>query len=80
MLRAGRVQSIVEDRLVMGWSLRGQPPLREAGCMPEQPFYLALTPGNVANERLLLELETALADPANQLRLSELAESYLQLP
>lgn len=80
MLRAGRVDSIVEDRLVMGWSLRGQPPLREAGCMAPQPFYLALTPGHAANARLLVQLESALADPQNQARLSELAGQYLQSP
>lgn len=79
MLRAGHVDSIVEDRLVVGWALRGQPPLREAGCMSAQPFYLALTSGNAAHAQIMNRLQTALADPVSQARLAELASNYLNL-
>lgn len=77
MLRAGHVDSIVEDRLVVGWALRGEAPLREAGCLPAQPFYLALNPGKPGHAQWLQQLESALADPANQARLDELAARYL---
>lgn len=79
MLRAGHVDTIAEDRLVAGWALRGQDQLREAGCLAAQPFYLALAPNRAEHAQLLDQLETALANPANQLRLSELASSYLRL-
>jgi len=59
MLSLGRVDIIIEDKIVIQWALDNKNvsdiQIREAGCLKEQPFYFALSP-NKKNITLMKEL------------------------
>lgn len=63
-----RVDIIVEDKLVLNWQSREDNldtrDFREAGCMVEQPFFIALN-DNQENIKLLEKLDKSLSAAAN---------------
>jgi polar amino acid transport system substrate-binding protein len=63
MLQIGRADIIIEDKRVIQWFMAKNKiehsQIREAGCLVEQPFYLALSP-TIKNKELLKTLENAL--------------------
>lgn len=77
MLKKGRVDIIAEDRLVLNWVAKREEfdlsTIRNAGCLSENPFYLALTKKE-AHEELLIELNKLLTEPKNISLLNDLAK------
>ncbi|NMP30702.1 transporter substrate-binding domain-containing protein [Thalassotalea sp. M1531] len=75
MLLNDRIDIFVEDKKVVAWQLAqhntSQSFLRNAGCLPKQPFYLALYP-NDKNRRLIDLLNQLLEDEENQQTLQSL--------
>lgn len=72
-----RVDIIVEDKLVLNWQSREDNldthNFREAGCMIEQPFFIALN-DNQENIKLLKKLDISLSATANIDLLSAIKE------
>lgn len=77
MLSKGRVSIIAEDKLVLNWVAKREhidlTKIRNAGCLPENPFYLALTKKE-AHEELLIVLNKLFAEPKNILLLNDLVK------
>ena len=75
MLQAGRIDALVEDRLVLASVLNqlGPQPIHlfEAGCAQAQPFYLALSPDLEGVDTILTLLNSELASKQNQQRLNQ---------
>lgn len=85
MLRKGRIDALIEDKNVVYDSIIRIPSLqgqvfREAGCLDEIPFYLAINPSLKGSQSLMDRLDKALSEPANQQRLHTIIQSYTQQP
>ncbi|WP_286262297.1 substrate-binding periplasmic protein [Thalassotalea atypica] len=75
LLLKSRVDIIIEDPMVLNWnaqiSQRDTQKLNQAGCLSENPFYLALTPTN-KHSNLIIKIDNALKLPASQALLKKL--------
>ncbi|WP_049722992.1 substrate-binding periplasmic protein [Gilvimarinus polysaccharolyticus] len=69
MLLLGRFDIFLAERRAVLWHAqvqqRNAATLRQASCMPLQPFYLALYPGRDYTAELLTRLDNAFADEKN---------------
>ena len=76
-----RVDIIIGDSMVLGWSAQinnfDLHTSKQAGCLPESPFYLALTPSD-KHKKLIVELDSALKNQKQRAMLKALlAENAL---
>ncbi|GAC16813.1 substrate-binding periplasmic protein [Aliiglaciecola lipolytica] len=78
-LRKSRVDIIIEDDAVYNWAARHHDldvsEIRNAGCLPSTPFYLALYPSE-ENLKLIKQLNQVLRLPKNQQRLQQIMAIY----
>ena len=79
MLLTGRVDIIVEDKLVLKWhAIKNNIDLSNVsnvGCAKAQPFYLALNKHKKSNEKVINILNTEFSLPENQVRLKNIIDN-----
>ncbi|WP_286240848.1 substrate-binding periplasmic protein [Neptuniibacter halophilus] len=84
LLHQGRVSTIIEDSKIVSWTLVSHEfhklpdkGFRIAGCLAEQPFYLALNGAHPDNDKILEILNRAFADPENLKLRHTIEDRYL---
>lgn len=84
LVYSGRIKVFVEDRNIVSWTLNQSRELRlleynirNAGCLAEQPFYLALYKRNAWSKKFIDLLDQAFADPANLKIRREIERHYV---
>lgn len=79
MLRAGRLDVVVENRNVMAWLLKGQgeqPPLREAGTVAQAEVFVAFSPADPRSARLAGIFDRGVQRLQESGRLAEISARY----
>jgi polar amino acid transport system substrate-binding protein len=81
MLEAGRVDIILDDKNVVLWVAKNThiavTTLRNAGCLPENPFFLAINPTFPWSQELIDLLNQAFSKAENQEMLTSIIEKYV---
>lgn len=82
MLDVARMDAFLDDRNVVAWSAAQAgvdvSRYRNAGCLDENPFYVAIHPGRPWADALIALLDAELAKAENQAKRQQIAERYLQ--
>ncbi|MAD45546.1 MAG: hypothetical protein CMI02_14815 [Oceanospirillaceae bacterium] len=79
MVKGGRIDAYIADKNVEAWrnlSSGGVMPVNNAGCIPAEPFYLALTPHRAWADTLLEHLNQSLQQADNQQQLKRIIDQY----
>lgn len=84
LVLAGRAGAMIEEQFVAAWtsqnttsSLYPQRPLKRAGCLDSNPFYLAISPNLPASKRLIQLFDRILKQPENLKLLDRITQSYI---
>lgn len=84
LVQAGRADALIEEQLVAAWAQKQatkklyQPtPLKSAGCLNSNPFYLAISPDLPASKALIQLFDRVLQQPESLELLEKITQSYI---